>query len=104
MIRREDRRRVSAENLRGSFEEPLLGGGKKTGDRDAGIVDAIFPTNEIVGRKGTVDVRERVIVNGVDLAEIGAHLAYLHEESRGQRREGDVGFLNVYALFAKRDE
>jgi len=43
-----------------------------------GVVDAVFAAHEIVGRQWPIDPRQRVIVNGVDLAKIGAHLADFH--------------------------
>src|ERR1700730_19143227 len=97
-------RGIAAKDLRGALEEPFLGGGKKAGDREAGIVDAVFPANEIVGRERTVDVGERMVVNGIDLAEIGAHLADLQQQSGRERREGYVGLFHIDPGFAKGDE
>src|SRR5437899_7334477 len=55
---------VAAINLRGSLEEPVFGGGKKTGKGDARIIDAVFAANEIVRRQRPVDERQRMIVDG----------------------------------------
>jgi hypothetical protein len=45
-----------------------------------------------------------VIVNGVDLAKIGAHLAHFHQQARRQGSERDVSFLYIDACFTKRDK
>src|ERR1700687_4775391 len=43
-------------------------------------------------------------MNGVDLAEVSALLADLEQQTRGERREGDVSLLHVYAGFAEGEE
>src|SRR5437773_580082 len=66
---------IAAENLGGSLEKPVLGGGQEARKGDAGIVDAVFASDEIIGHQWPIDERQGVIVDGVDLAEFGAHLA-----------------------------
>src|SRR5204862_1791720 len=48
--------------------------------------------------------RQGMIVDGVDLAEFGAHLADFQKKSRGERSKSDVTFLDVHAFFAEGDE
>jgi len=43
-------------------------------------------------------------VDGVDLAEFGAHFPDFQEESRGKRRESDVTLLDIHAGFAEGDK
>ena len=39
---------IAAIDLRRSLEEPVLGGGKETGKRNAGIVNSVLAADEIV--------------------------------------------------------
>ncbi len=43
-------------------------------------------------------------MDGVDLAEFGAHFPDFQEESRGKRRESDVTLLDIHAGFAEGDK
>src|SRR6266403_1079638 len=95
---------IAAENLGGSLEEPVFRGGQETRQGDAGIVDAVLAADEIVGRQRPVNEWQGVIVDGVDFAEFGAHFSHFQKESRRERSEGDVTFLDVYAGFAEGDE
>src|SRR5205814_4724702 len=95
---------IAAENLGRSLEEPVFRRGQETRKGDAGIVDAVFAADEIVGHQRPVDERQGVVVDGVDLAEFGAHLADFQKESRGERSKGDVTFLDIYAGFAEGDK
>src|SRR5436309_451841 len=96
--------RIAAENLGRSLEEPVFRGGQEARKGNAGVVDAVFAADEIVGHQRPVDERQGVIVDGVDLAEFGAHLADFQKESGRERSKGDVTFLDIYAGFAKGDE
>ena len=69
-----------------------------------GIINTVFAANEIVGHQRPVNERQGVIVDGVDLAEFGAHLADFQKESRGKRRERDVTFLDIYPRLAEGDK
>src|SRR6267378_7216176 len=95
---------VAAVNLRGALEEPVFRGGQEPRKGDAGIVDTIFAADEIVGHQRPVNERQRVIMDGVDLAEFGAHLANFQKEPCGKRSKGDVTFLDIYARFAEGNE
>ena len=68
---------IAAENLRGTFKEPVLRSGQETRQREACVVDAILAANEIVGGQRPVDEGQGVIVDGVDISEIGEHLSNL---------------------------
>src|SRR5260370_27238238 len=92
---------VTAVNLGGALDEPVFRGGQEPRKGDAGIVDAVFAADEVVGREGPVDERQSVIVNSVDLAEFGAHLADFKKEPGRKRCECNVAFLDVYAGFAE---
>src|SRR5437016_13305361 len=93
---------IAAEDLSCAFSKPTLGSWNKACQREAGIVNAIFATNEVVGGKGTVNILKSVIVNGVDLAEFGAHFADFEKKSCGKRSESDVGLFNVHFGFTIR--
>src|SRR6267378_1448616 len=95
---------ITAEHLSRPFEKPGLGGRKKMRQRETGIVDAVFTPDEIVGHQRPVDERERMIVNGVDLAEVRAHFADFQKKPGGERGERDIGLLDIYAGFAEGDE
>ena len=45
-----------------------------------------------------------MIVNGVDLPKVSTLLTDLEQQSRGERREGDVSLFDVYARLAEREE
>src|SRR5438270_2091076 len=45
-----------------------------------------------------------MVMQGIHLAERGAHLACFGHKAFRQRRKGDKAFLQVHAFFAKRDE
>ena len=96
--------RIAAENLGRSLEEPVFRGGQEARKGNAGVVDAVFAADEIVGHQRPVDERQGVIVDGVDLAEFGAHLADFQKESGRERSKGDVTFLDVHAFFAEGDK
>ena len=72
--------------------------------REAGVADAFFAADQVVGHERTIGPRQQVRVQGVDLAERRAHLADLREQSAGQRRKRDEPFLELDALLAKRQE
>ena len=95
---------VAAENLRGAFEEPVLWSGQNAGEGEAGVVDAIFAADEIHGGEGTVNEAESMVVDGVDLAEAGAHLADSGDEAGREPGEGDVALFDIDAGFAEREE
>src|SRR6266446_630806 len=95
---------IAAVNLGRSLEEPVFRRRQEPRKRDAGIVDTVFAADEIVGHQRPVNERQGVIVDGVDLAEFGAHLADFQKESSRKRSKGDITFLDVYAGFAKGDE
>src|SRR5256885_6205709 len=95
---------IAAEDLSCAFSKPTLGSWNKACQRESGIVNAIFSTDEVVGGKGTVNILKSVIVNGVDLAEFSAHFADFEKKSCGKRSESDVGLFNVHSGFTKRDE
>src|SRR5438552_1678545 len=96
--------RIAPENLGRSLEEPVFRGGEETRKGDAGIVDAVFAADETVGHQRPVNERQGVVVDGVDLAEFGAHLADFQKESGRERSKGDVTFLDVHAFFAEGDK
>src|SRR5439155_19589973 len=96
--------RIAAENLGRSLEEPVFRGGQEARKGNTGIVDAVFAADEIIGHQRPVDERQGVIVDGVDLAEFGAHLAHLEQQSGGKGCEGAVTFLDVHTLLAERDK
>src|SRR5258708_11691273 len=87
---------VAAVNLGGALDEPVFRGGQEPRKGHAGIVDAVFAADEVVGREGPVDERQSVIVNGVDLAEFGAHLADFKKEPGRKRCECNLAFLDGY--------
>src|SRR6266478_8350211 len=95
---------IAAVNLGRSLEEPVFRCGQKTRKGNAGIVDDVFAADEIVGHQRPVNERQSVIVDGVDLAEFGAHLADFQKEPCRKRSKGDITFLDVYAGFAEGDE
>ena len=95
---------VATINLGGSLEEPVLGRWQEPGKGDAGVIDAVFAADKIVRHQRPVDERQRMIVDGVDLAEFSAHFADFEEQSCRKGRKGDIAFLDVNALFAKGDE
>ena len=95
---------IAPEDLGRSLEKPVFGRGQEARKRNARIVDAIFAANEIVGHQRPINKWQRVVVDGVDLAEFGAHFADFQKEPRGKRSKGDVTFLDVYAFFAEGDE
>src|SRR5437879_924354 len=96
--------RIAPENLGRSLEEPVLWRGEETGKGDAGIVNAVFASDEIVGHQRPVDERQGMIVGGVDLAEFGAHFSHFQKEPGGERSKGDVAFRDVHASFAEGDK
>ena len=53
----EDIAGVAAVNLGGALEEPVFRGRQETRKGNAGIVDAVFAADEIVGNEGPVDER-----------------------------------------------
>src|SRR6266478_1260880 len=95
---------IAAVNLGRSLEKPVFRRRQEPRKRDAGIVDAVFAADEIVGHQRPVNERQSVIVDGVDLAEFGAHLADFQKEPCRKRSKGDITFLDVYAGFAEGDE
>src|SRR5260370_5095646 len=95
---------ITAVNLGRSLEEPVCRRGQKTRKGNAGIVNAVFAAKEMVGHQGPVNERQSVVVNGVDLAEFGAHFADFQEQSRGKRRESDVTFLDISRRLAEGDK
>src|SRR5260370_21458720 len=92
---------IAEVNLGRSLEEPVFRGRQKTRNGNAGIVNAVFAADEIIGHQRPVDEGQGVIVDGVDLAEFGTHLADFQEQSGGKGCEGDVTFLDIYAGFAE---
>src|SRR5437899_2947845 len=96
--------RIASENLGRSLEEPVFRGGQEARKGNAGIVDAVFAADEIVGHQRPVDERQGMIVDGVDLAEFGAHFSHFQKEPGGERSKGDVTFLDVHAFFAEGDK
>src|SRR6266566_5097434 len=95
---------IAAVNLGRSLEEPVFRGRQETRKGNAGIVNAVLAADEIIGHQRPVDERQGVIVDGVDLAEFGAHLADFQEQSGGKGCEGDVTFLDVHTFLAERDK
>src|SRR5215831_9393087 len=96
--------RVAAVSLAGKFHKPVLGRGNDVLDRDAGIVDSVFTPNQVLGYKRTIYPGKHVIMQRVDLAEGGAHLAGLYHESLGQRSESKETFLEIDSYFSERDK
>src|SRR6266446_1323289 len=95
---------IAAVNLGRSLEEPVFRGGQEPRKGDAGIVDSVLAAYEIVGHQRPVNERQRVIMDGIDLAKFGSHLADFQKEPRRERSKGDVAFLDIYARFAEGNE
>src|SRR5207249_1339632 len=95
---------VTTEALPGELQKPVPGSGNNVLDRDSGIVNAVFTTYKILIDQRTVYPGQHVIVQGVDLAEGGAHLARLCYKTFRQRSESDETLFQVDAFFAKGDE
>src|SRR5260370_9910489 len=100
----EDIAGVAAVNLGCSLDEPVFWRRQETRKGEAGIVDAVFPADEIIGHQWPVNERQGVIVNGVDLAEFGAHLPDFQEQPRRERRARNGTLPETYAGFAEGDE
>src|SRR4029453_15907260 len=96
--------RVSPKDLSRTFGKPFFGRGKETSQRDSGIVDAVFAADQIIGDERPINVLKSVVVNRVDFAELGAHFADFEKKAGGERSERDVGFLDVDARLAEREE
>src|ERR1700688_4918004 len=79
-----DRGGIAAEKLPGSLKKPVFRSREKTADGNAGIIDAVFAADEIIGSERAIDVRQGMIMDGVYLAEIRAHLADFHQQARGE--------------------
>src|SRR5258708_33523125 len=95
---------MASVKLGSALNEPSFWRGYEAGERHAGVIDAIFASDEIIGDERPIDVGERVIVNGIDLAKISAHLADFQQQAGGKRRESHVGFLDVDASLAEGEE
>src|SRR5258708_3108850 len=95
---------VAAVNLGRSLKEPVFRRGEKPRKRNTGIVNAVLTADEIVGHQRPVNERQRVIVDGVDLAKFGSHLADLQKEPGWERSKEDITFLAIYPRFAEGNE
>src|ERR1700687_3661341 len=95
---------IAAKNFSATFEEPIFWRGKETRKEEAGVIDAIFATNEVVGNQRAIDELQGMIVNGVHLAKVGALFSNFQEQTSGKRCKGDVRFFDVYSGFAKGNE
>src|ERR1700732_3824246 len=96
--------RIASENLGSALHKPSLRRGYEAGERHAGVIDAIFASDEIIGDKRPIDVGERVIVNRIDLAKISAHLADFQQQAGGKRRESHVSFFDIDTSLAEGEE
>src|ERR1700736_1868795 len=96
--------RIATENLSRTFEEPVLRTREDAGNGNTRIVDSIFAAQQIHGRKRPVNVIQRMVVNGIHLAEGSTHFAHSSDESFGQRGECDVTLFYVHALLAEREK
>src|SRR5258708_5211365 len=83
---------VATVDLGGSLKEPVFRGGQEPRKGDAGVVDAVFAADEIIGYQRPVNERQSVIVDGIDLAKFGAHLADFQKQPRRKRSKGEVTF------------
>ena len=81
-----------------------FGDGKNAAERKARVVDAVLAAHQVLGDQRPVDPGQHVVVQRVDLAERGAHLADFELQSGGQRGEGDVSLFQIHALFAEGEE
>src|SRR6266436_330294 len=81
----------------GGFREVAIGA-------EVADVDDVLAADQIVGDERPVDEGKGVIVNSVDLPEVGALLADLEQQASGERSKGDVCFFDVYAGFAEGEE
>src|SRR5260370_11001782 len=95
---------VAAKGLPRRFQEDPLGRGEDARDGKAGVINAIFAAQQIVGHHGTIGPLQRVVVNRIHLAEGRAHLADFGDESARQRRKCEVALFHVYALFSEREK
>src|SRR5689334_5003500 len=94
---------VAAKDLRGAFEKSAFGSGKDAAQRQAGVIDAIFTADQVIGHQRSIGPGKHVVVQRVDLAESGAHFAHAKLEMAWQGREGDEAFLQVDAVLAEAD-
>src|SRR5882672_1522124 len=95
---------IAAKNLGCTLEKPVFRRGQETRQGEASVVDAVFAANEIIGNERPIDEWQGMIVNRVDLAELRAHFADFQKKPGGERRESDIGLLDIYAGFAKGNE
>src|SRR6266403_170446 len=95
---------IAAKNLSRPLEKPVFRRGQEPRQGESGIVDAVFAADEIIGNERPIDEWKSVVVNGVDLAKLRAHFSDLQKKPGGERSESDIGFLDVYAGFAKGNE
>src|SRR5260370_2088785 len=87
-----------------ALHEPSFWRGYEGGGRHAGVIDAIFASDEIVGDERPINVGERMIVDRIDLAKVSAHLADFQQQASGKRREGRVGLFHTDASLAEGEE
>src|SRR5712691_167472 len=100
----ENIRGITAQYFAAAFEEPVLRRRQEAREEEAGVVDAVLAADQIIGDERPVDEGKGVIVNSVDLPEVGALLADLEQQASGERSKGDVCFFDVYAGFAEGEE
>src|ERR1700736_1584545 len=84
---------IAAKDFGAAFEEPIFWRGKETRKEEAGVIDTVFATNEVVGNQRTIDELQGVIMNGVDLAEFSALFSDFQEQSCGKRCKRDISFF-----------
>ena len=96
--------RISPKNLSGSFQKNVLGGRQDSGNRKSDVINPVLAAHQALRHQRTVNPREHVIVESIDLAERRAHLADLRHQTGGQRGESQIALFQVHAFFSKRKE
>ena len=96
--------RIAPENLRRALEEDLLGRRDDAAERQSRVVNAVFATDQVLRDQRAIRPRQHVVVQGIDGAEGGAHLAGSHLEATRESRKRDIALFQVDALLAEAEE
>src|SRR5690349_25032574 len=96
--------RVAAEKLSYRLHKDALGCRQNALHRDAGVVETIFATDQIVVHERAIDPGQHVVVHRVYLPKGASEFTHLGHKPGWQRRQCYVSLLQIHAFFSEGQE